>query len=441
MEQLLGMSAQNLADTSTQLLRQKQLHSIMEDALKKSTEEEWEEKRRQVMAGQAEAWRSGGSNAVVEAPLSLSTKATPAPEMPELAADTSIDASIDTAMMDLVEFPESPRKHNGEDTSATSSTSSSISMPTSRSLEIEQKVLASQQKGVSANTTNTTEATRVPKRSMDADSVTRFTTSSNAGKQAKVPRLDEVREESMSKETPLPSPSSRSSTMTSLESPKNKAPSLLEILKSSHAGSSDSQDNHDSHHNNHHNNHGGKGLKDAGGVDYAAYTPSMRLVSKENTESFTITRPGGVVMKVTAMVNEKRVQGCVKNVFNIDGRTRIAELDKFVKELISLNRKIVATTTFLVNNVQANDSTNSYTKFCEEFSKDERAGISNIENHVQVYIIPPALKAHISILKTLQPDNTAIMQNQGLLFGIIVSKTPGPSAIVNRHHPVVPYGK
>lgn len=132
----------------------------------------------------------------------------------------------------------------------------------------------------------------------------------------------------------------------------------------------------------------------------------------------------------------------MKSTFNIDGRTRIGELEKFVNELITANRKIVATVTFLVGHVSMNDPNNSYHKFCEEFTKDERAGISNSsETGVQVYIIPPALKAQISILKGLQPDNTAMMQNQGLLFGLIVSKSSGPKDLIHRHQSTIPFGK
>ena len=62
-----------------------------------------------------------------------------------------------------------------------------------------------------------------------------------------------------------------------------------------------------------------------------------------------------------------------------------------------------------------------FTSFCNEFVTDRRAGISNIKNTVQFYIIPPQLKGSISILRNMEGTDT-----NHTLYGIFVSKESGP---------------
>lgn len=128
------------------------------------------------------------------------------------------------------------------------------------------------------------------------------------------------------------------------------------------------------------------------------------------------------------------MQGAVKNSFNIDGRTKIADLDKYIKESIAANRKILSTFTFVINK----SCTESYRKLCDEFVKDQRAGISNVSDTVQVYLIPPPLKSAIQLLQHLSLANIG---QANILYGVIVGKAPGPSQYTDRDHVILPYGK
>lgn len=287
------MSAQNFADSSTQLLRQKQLHSVVEDARKKSSEEENEEKRRQAMTGQAEAWRSGGSSVVDEIAPSLSTKIESSTHAnPDFAIDTDIDNINPDGSIEIMPIsPRSPKLMTKSD---------DPEKPSDRSLEIEQKVLLSQMgktgSSSSIETSSTSAPPRAPKRSIDADAMTRFVTTSNVGKPMKIARLDS--------DDYMDMDDKESHRTTPLESPKHKAPpSLLEILKQCQVGGS--ADSHDDTNNNHTNNNSNNKSKAATSPEYSMYIPTMRLVNKDGNEIFTITRPGGVVMKVSAMVNDK----------------------------------------------------------------------------------------------------------------------------------------
>jgi hypothetical protein len=137
------------------------------------------------------------------------------------------------------------------------------------------------------------------------------------------------------------------------------------------------------------------------------------------------------------------VQGLIKNSFLIEGRTRILELEKFLNEVILQGRKIIAPFRLeLTFSNDDNDNTNTenssnYKKFCEEFTSDQRAGISNISNVTQVYIVPPLLMHYISLLDNFAENNNSNdINNEGLkkdeninksfLYGIIVSKEAGP---------------
>jgi hypothetical protein len=139
--------------------------------------------------------------------------------------------------------------------------------------------------------------------------------------------------------------------------------------------------------------------------------------------------------------SNRRIQGCIKNAVNIDGRTKIPELQRFLTELLELKKKIVAVVVFLVFDVNPNDKENSYVKFCDEFKRDQRASISNVTDGTQLYVIPPEIKDSIGILRSITLDARDNAMNQGVLYGIVVSKEPGPSNFVNKPHPILPFGK
>lgn len=175
--------------------------------------------------------------------------------------------------------------------------------------------------------------------------------------------------------------------------------------------------------------------------------PSMRLLNKDGTEQFSISRPSGTPIRATALVSDKRVQGLVKGNFTIDGRTKIAELERFLGEVFAHGKKTVAVSVFLVPTEQSSAaiaSSASYQKFVEEFASAERAGLCNASSIVQVYLVPPSLQSAISILRDIRmdsfprkPGKPNEFQHQ-LLFAIIVAKESGPAQYVNRNFPPLP---
>eukprot|EP01039_Chlorochromonas_danica_P002233 gene2233-2441_t len=407
MEQLLGMSVQQFADTTLQQLRQKQLSSVVEDAHRQSTEEVLEEKRRAVMTGR-ESWRDRETPAT-SADDGQSSKTS----APGIESRVGIEMAIDTSQP--LEPPDSVllKSPRVEDSAANASLDGS----TPRSLEIEERIqgqLSSAPKSASQS-----------KRSLDIDAGSRFTTN-----RPKVPRLDTSEADAVPTRDNLPK----------VESPKLKAPSLLELLKAKGTGSADMEEDEDigragQQSSGKHSSKPSVAAATTIGVSSANFLPSMRLVSKEGGVSFTITRPGGIIMNATAMTNERRVQGAVKPTFNIDGRTRIKELDRFIQEVIATGRKMVATCAFLVFHNGLPDC--SYNKFCDEFTRDQRAGISNVAESVQLYVIPPALKDSVQILTSLKL--VSALPNTGVLYGLIVAKESGPAAIVNSLHASLPF--
>lgn len=145
----------------------------------------------------------------------------------------------------------------------------------------------------------------------------------------------------------------------------------------------------------------------------------------------------------------RRVQGLVKGLLNIDGRTKIAELERFLGEVLAHGKKTVAVAVFLVptdNAPAATSSSTSYQKFVEEFTAAERAGLCNASPAVQVYLIPPALQAAVSVIRDIRMDsfprqpNKPDFQHQ-VLFAVIVSKEVGPTQFTNRTYPPLLLGK
>jgi hypothetical protein len=251
-EQLLGMSSQQLADASLQEMRQKQYTAAVEDVQRISTEEELEAKRRSAMAGQAEAWRSGEESTVAATQSTVPKK----PIKQEILRISSTDSTgSELEMLDSVGHPSTPSSglavdgNQGKNSQET--INSSMDGSTSRSLQIEQRVLqggksssssSSSSSAVRSEASSSSSASRVPKRPLDADAMTRLTTSTNH-KPQKLPRISESTDDMdmdySNQEVESPG---RIMKTNSLESPRTqqqqKAPSLLEIIKASYLSKS-----------------------------------------------------------------------------------------------------------------------------------------------------------------------------------------------------------
>lgn len=142
----------------------------------------------------------------------------------------------------------------------------------------------------------------------------------------------------------------------------------------------------------------------------------------------------------------RRMQGMLKASINVDFRTRIAEVERFISEVLAQGKKTVAIVLFVVPSAHAAASSSSYRKFCEEFTTAQRVGMSNVSDVLQLYLVPPALQSSISILRDVRLDAfprqsiaPTEFQHQ-ILFGIVVSKENGPSQFVTRHYPPLPLG-
>ena len=189
-EDLLKLQASEFADTETQKTREKGRSNAEQSALlATSRNEDVNSKIRAVMSGSSEDWRSKSS---------------------------TTDSSEDNNYNDRGE-PSEVKKRKIESAAATS-----------RSEEIEKAVLASLSQ--SAN-----DAISSRKRPLDVDAGTRIT----AAKISKLPKLEIVEEKNIeSKEefvliAPISSESPKSveSPRVKIDSPKVKAPNLLELLK------------------------------------------------------------------------------------------------------------------------------------------------------------------------------------------------------------------
>lgn len=116
---------------------------------------------------------------------------------------------------------------------------------------------------------------------------------------------------------------------------------------------------------------------------------------------------------------QSQMQRLLRPQFDVEGRTKIEELEKYIKDVIQQRKKIIATCILVIDAANAGPGS-GYEKFCEEFAKDRRVGISNITKtgSVNFYTIPPVLKKDISILSSF-PDEDATTT---VLYGVIIAK-------------------
>lgn len=200
---LLEMTAVQLADSSTQLRRQQQLSTVVQDSMRESTQETLELARRQVMAGEVAGTDSQTASAMSADMLASSAEGD--------KGNARSPRSLSGGGSDQVS--------EEMDTTADSSEPTTQETTTSRSLEIEKRVSASTGASSRSSTSTSNTTTAVSKRPMDADAISRFTTS--PARPNKLPRLETSDSVGSTESTVSPRSGAPK------ESPRPKPPSLL----------------------------------------------------------------------------------------------------------------------------------------------------------------------------------------------------------------------
>lgn len=261
------------------------------------------------------------------------------------------------------------------------------------------------------------------KRPLNVDSVTRMTSSS--AKPVKIAKIDTSSDEAQYPVrggiSPSSSPGSNNSSPRILKSVTN----VLDLLKSNSVLSPPSKLDHDSD-------------SDDDVIQLGKY----KTLSSVGSSEFSIQRPNCGDMICTGSLNDRRVQGLLDVQFNIDGRTRIGELERFLNEVIARGKKIVSIVYLSFNNSDI-ASKNTYDTFCSEFTHNEKSGMCNINDRVQLHLVPPSLKNRITFLNQSShrfndgsdsdsdDDDDVSRGYNKVLYGIIVSKEVGPYIYVN----------
>lgn len=112
---------------------------------------------------------------------------------------------------------------------------------------------------------------------------------------------------------------------------------------------------------------------------------------------------------------------------NIEGRTKIHDLEKFLLEVKAQSRKVaVPFRIYAAKNLQ---SSSGFHRFVEEFSRDRRAGVCNSAGlqGVQLYIVPPSLQSALSMLREFNFPT----DKERALYGIAITKEVGPPHLTN----------
>lgn len=289
LESLLEMTAVQLADSSTQQRRQQQLTNVVKDALRESTQETLEAARRQVMGTESEnsvgllASAQEVSDAQRASLSAASTEDLPPSPKHSLKLGGSMDSTEDHSGMDV-------ESDYGDDGSA----SPHVSSVSSRSLEIEQKV-SSATSGASGSTSGK------PKRPIDADAITRMTTSSF--KPNKAPRLENS-DGTEATSTPRG---------TATESPRAKPTALLSSILSNKAAvaaaTASPKASSDSYHFEEISSVAS--LRTPIGSGSAKSTTLPKLINSEGGHEISIVRPAhgsgakNIVMKGEAVVGDR----------------------------------------------------------------------------------------------------------------------------------------
>jgi hypothetical protein len=397
---VLSMSSEQLADESTQQLRAQRKEAEFQESQRKSLQQQMEDKFRETLHGH-ETWRSK-DGAVVAAGISsaganikkLINSLGPggaAPDSTESAADEVKEDEEGNAMHVVTEGEEG---HDHMDDGA-------------------EGALGSPKAGDSLKVQNSS-----MKKSVNADAGSRMSTART--KHYKSPDADSMVAE------PIQPLSVHPSQAPPVEDHKPKIPNILELLKANKSASemtitpSAPASGGASSTVPSPSNAGSK----AAGFSATTSMGPFVVVSSTGHKVFSVVRPGATPIDCCGIAYDRRMQGLIKSNISIDGRTRIAELERFANEVVSFGRKILITFFFYVSKKQG--SSESFRKLCDEYTRDGRAGISNVSDVTQVYIVPPQLKQHISVLSNVDVDDGG----RDKFYGIIVTKEVGPSEYV-----------
>lgn len=264
--QLLDLKATDLANSTLQEMRSKQLDSIFQGAYRESIESTLEKRRKQTMSNESEYWRSGDIPTESLAPSDSNQNIDNILE----GSSPSISRSVSLEEDEIDEI-------KGNDKSSLDSNEKDMS----RLMEIEKNV----QKSISMESKKYPGSK--PKRPLDADAISRFTThTSNPAKQSKV-------EYEKEQEMILSSIKESSAETAKSQSAKLKAPNLLEIFKNKSSSSFESDE---------------PNMTSSSSVRSATPSPKSQsrmddsffnpfyLINSSGTKNFSITRPGGIML-------------------------------------------------------------------------------------------------------------------------------------------------
>eukprot|EP01038_Epipyxis_sp_PR26KG_P011825 gene11825-15825_t len=320
-ETLLGMTSQQFADAATKTIREKHnVESLMESHRRTSMEETLEAKRREAMQG-SESWRSADGQRLAVNTVSIGASS----DITSIADDDNQLSMIIDNESKIDDNPNAPESPNG------------IKRTTSN------------------EDTNGNKSVK-PKRPLDVDASTRMV----SNKPFKSPRIEVPTDEIMN-DSSVTSPKSPANN----KSPKPvKAPNLLELIKSNN-GPSQQESSKSTYES---------AVAAASSASHSRITPlsltKWKLVNNDGNDKFKIIRPGFLPIECNGIVYDRRVQGLITESINIEGRTKIEDLEKFISEVIALGRKITAM--FRLELIESNQPS-GYAKFCDEFTRDNRA--------------------------------------------------------------------
>jgi len=193
--------------------------------------------------------------------------------------------------------------------------------------------------------------------------------------------------------------SSSSDSVSPRESSKSKAPNVLDMLKA--------------------------GVQPGQEKKFSLATPQFRLVSatgKMELRVNTTTASSSPYFVCIGCAADRRILGLLKDPLVITGRSRIAEVETFILQIQEKGRKMVIPFVLFTHKGQAASSV--YGKLCDEFTQNNRVGFCQMAPDLQAYLVPPALKRHLSLLK----EYTVPSGSEGAgreLYGVLVAREAG----------------
>ena len=143
---------------------------------------------------------------------------------------------------------------------------------------------------------------------------------------------------------------------------------------------------------------------------------NMKVYNSSGSFDVVISKSGGIKMRTMGLSTNRQIHGLMMENLVIEGRTKLDGLQKFIEDSQKKGKKVIIPFRFVISI----DTYDSFRKFSDEFTAAERSGMCNVNERIQLYLVPPLLRDRIPMLANLKVVDG--LEDDRALYAVLVLK-------------------